>query len=99
MLGQRFLALPFKAVHEVTEARHVPARRVARAPASLHQSTQRIGKIAIRHQVVGERVQDLVRLEIGDRLAAVPARISCGPGDRSCGIRVIWWRGPASSGA
>ena len=38
-------------------------------------------EVAIGHDVVRERVQDLVGVEVGDRLAPVPARIPRGPSD------------------
>ena len=70
------LAPALEALHQVLEAGHVAARRVARPPAAVHQPPQGLGEVALGHDVVGERVEDLVRGEVGDLLAAVPRRIA-----------------------
>ena len=38
-----------------------------RAPAALHQPAERLGQVALGHHVVGERIEDLVGLEVGAR--------------------------------
>ncbi len=79
------LAPPLEPVHQVAQPREVAARRVARPPAALHQPSQGLGEVALGHDVVGHRVEDLVRVEVGDLLAAVPAREPGLPGQRDLG--------------
>ena len=62
-------------VDQVVEPGHVPAGRVAGPPASVHQSPERCAEVALGHDVVRERVEDLLRLEVRDLLTAVPGRI------------------------
>ena len=50
-------------------------------PAALHQPAERLAEVALGHDVVGERVEDLVGVEGRDRLRAVPARVSGGPSE------------------
>ena len=69
------LAPPLQAVHQVAQAREVAARRVARPPAALHQAAERLGEVALGHHVVGERVQDLVGIEVRRPAGAVPAGV------------------------
>ena len=76
------LALAFEPVEQVLEPGHVAAGRVARPPAAFHEPAQRLGQVALGHHVVGERVEDLVRLEVGQLLAAVPGRVAGRPGER-----------------
>ena len=87
------LAPPLEPVHQVAQAGQVRARRVARPPATLHQATQRLGQVALGHDVVGQRVHDLVGVEVGDVLAAVPARVPGAPGERA-GSRASWPAAP-----
>ena len=55
-------------------ARPGPGGSGRRAPAALDQAAQGLGDIALGHDVVGEGVEDLVGVEVGDLLASVPAR-------------------------
>ena len=52
---------------QVAQSGHVAAGRVAGTPATLHQPAQRLGDIALGHHVVGEGVQDVVGVKVGDR--------------------------------
>ncbi len=70
------LALSLEPVHQVAQPRHVAAGRVAGPPAPIHQSPERLGEVALGHDVVRERVEDLVGLEVGHVLAAVPGRVA-----------------------
>ena len=63
---EQLLAPALEAVHQVLQAGQVGARRVARPPAALHQPAQRLRQVALGHDVVGERVDDLVGIEVGD---------------------------------
>ena len=49
------------------------------------QPAQRLRQVALRHDVVGHRIEDLVGVEVGDLLAAVPARVACLPGEGDLG--------------
>ena len=94
------LAPPLEPVHQVAQPREVAARRVARPPAALHQPAQGLGQVALGHDVVGHRVEDLVRVEVGDLLAAVPAREPGLPGEGDLGgaaRRRGGWRGRAGA--
>ncbi len=82
---EHLLAPALEPVHQVAQPGHVAAGRIAGPPATVHQPAQRLGQVALGHDVVGERVEDLVRLEIGDLLAAVPGRVPGRPGQRVCG--------------
>ncbi len=76
------LALALEPIDQVAQAGHVAAGRVAGPPAAIHQPTEGLGHVALGHHVVGERVEDLVGLEVGHLLAAVPGRVACRPGER-----------------
>ena len=79
---ERLLALPLETLHEVAQAGHVAAGRVARPPAAVHQAAERLGQVALGHDVVGEGIEDLVGVEVGDMLAAVPGGIARRAGQR-----------------
>ena len=79
---EHLLAPALEPIDQVAQAGHVAARRVAGPPAALHQPAERLGEVALGHDVVGERAQDLVGVEVGDLLAAVPGRVACRPGER-----------------
>ena len=83
----QLLAATAESIHEVLESGQVGTGRVAAAPATLHQPAQRLGEIAVGHDVVRELVEDLVRAEVGHLLAPVPARVAGAPGER--GQRVV----------
>ena len=72
----QLLASPAQTVHEVLEPGQVRPGRVAAAPAAFHQPAQGLGQVALGHDVVRQRVEDLVRRQIGELLAAVPARVA-----------------------
>ena len=72
---KQFLSLAFQACEEVPKAGHVATGGVAAAPAAVDQPADRFREVALGHDVVGQRGEDLVRVEVGDVLAAVPARI------------------------
>ena len=72
----QLLAAAGEPVHEVLEPGQVGPGRVAAPPAALHQPAEGLGEIALGHDVVRELVEDLVRVEVGDLLAAVPARVA-----------------------
>ncbi len=76
------LPLALEAVDQVTQAGHVAAGRIAGPPATIHQPSERLGDVAFGHHVVGERIEDLVRREVGHLLAAVPGRIASRPRER-----------------
>ena len=59
-----------------------PPGRVTRPPAALHQPAKRLGQVALGHDVVGQGVEDLIGIEVGDLLAAVPARVAGAPRER-----------------
>ena len=82
VLLEELLPLALEPFHEVLQAGHVTAGRVACPPAAFHQPAERLGEVALGHDVVGQRIEDLVRVEVGDDLAAVPARVARRPGDR-----------------
>ena len=73
---EELLAPPLEPVHQVAQAGQVAPRRVARPPAPLHQPPEGLGQVALLHDVVGEGGQDLVRVQVRDLLAAVPARVA-----------------------
>ncbi len=77
---EQLLAAPGETVEEIAQAGHVRSGRVGRAPAALHEPAERRLDIALGHHVVGERVEDLVRVEVGQRLAAVPRGVAGCPG-------------------
>ena len=84
----QLLAAPAEPIHEVLEAGQVGAGRVAAAPAALHQPAQRLGEVALGHDVVRELVEDLVGVEVGHLLAPVPARVAGASGERGQGVVV-----------
>ena len=69
------------------------ARSVRPAHPALHQVAQRVLQVAEVHQVVGEGLEDVTRLELGDLLAAVPCgvarKLRHGPAFRSSLLRSI----------
>ena len=79
---ERLLATSLQAVHEVAQPGEVGTRRVARPPAALHQPAQRLGQVALGHHVVGQRVHDLVGIEVRELLRPVPARVPGAPRQR-----------------
>ncbi|MDO8484504.1 MAG: hypothetical protein Q7S35_06120 [Candidatus Limnocylindrales bacterium] len=70
---QEFLTATLEPLEQVPQADQFAASGVARAPAALHQASERLGQIPLGHHVIGERIENLVRIEIGDPLRAVPA--------------------------
>ncbi len=88
----QLLAATGEPIHEVLEPRQVGAGRVAAAPATLHQPAQRLGDVAVGHDVVRELIEDLVRAEVRDLLAPVPARVAGASGERR--QRVVLGRAP-----
>ena len=76
------LAPPLEPIHQVAEAGEVRARRVARSPAPIHQAAQGLRQVALGHDVLGQGVHDLVGVEVGEVLAAVPARVPGATGER-----------------
>ena len=60
-------------MEEVAEALHAVALRVAHA--ALQQVAQRMLQVAEVHEIIGQVVEDVVRLERGDFLGAVPHRV------------------------
>ena len=105
---EHLLAPALEPLHQVAQAGHVAAGRVAGPPAALHQPAERLGEVALGHHVVGERVEDLVGVEVGDVLACRPsastgrARASASAADsasatgrtRACRVRrqIAWIR-------
>ena len=79
---EHLLAPALEPIHQVAQAGHVAAGRVAGPPAAVHQPPERLGEVALGHDVVGERIEDLVGLEVGHLLAAVPGRVAGRPGER-----------------
>ncbi len=67
------LALSPQAVEQVLEPRHVGPVRVLRAP--LEEAPERAPRIAVRQEVVGHRLEELIGVEVVEPLAAVPARV------------------------
>ena len=72
-LGQHFGAPSAQLVEHVAQARHLLAVGVAEA--APQQSPQRVVEVAPREEVVGEAGQQVVRIEVGELLGAVPLRI------------------------
>ena len=86
------LASPREAFHEVLEAGQIGAGRIAAPPAAVHEPAQRFGEVTLRHDVVGQRLEDLVGLEVGQACCvAVPAastrRATRGERGRACVMR------------
>jgi hypothetical protein len=67
------LTLSPQAVEQILEPGQVRPVRVAGA--ALEEPPQRAPRIAVRQEIVGHRVEQLVGVEIVDALGAVPARI------------------------
>ena len=84
---EQLIAPALQPLEQVVEAREILARGVGSAPAALDETPQRLPDVALGHHVLGERVDDLVRLEIHDGLRAVPARVASPPGERTVGGR------------
>ena len=84
---EQLVAPALQPLEQVVEPRDVLARGVGSAPAALDEPPQRLADVALGHHVLGERVEDLVRLEVHDRLRAVPARVASLPGERPVGVR------------
>lgn len=76
---EEFLAPPVQPIHQVAQTGHVGPSRIAGTPAPLAQPPQRGLDVALGHHVVGQRVEDLVRVQVGQRLAAVPGRVAGRP--------------------
>ena len=70
-----------QSIHEVLEAGQVRSGRVAAAPTALHQPAERFGQVALRHEVVGQGLEDLVGVEVGQALGAVPTRVAGATGE------------------
>ncbi len=70
----QLLASAGQPIHQVLQPGKVRPGRVVGAPAALEQSTQRLGHVALGHDIVGERLEDLVRVEVRDHLLTVPAQ-------------------------
>ncbi len=67
------LALPAQAVEQVLKPGEVGPVRVLRA--ALEEAPQRAPRIAVRQEVVGHGVEELIGVEIVEALGAVPARV------------------------
>ncbi len=67
-----------QALQELSEARQGARRRVGRGVSSLEQAPQRLVEVALGHEVVGQRIYDLVGIEGGDCLRPIPARVANG---------------------
>jgi hypothetical protein len=63
-------------VDHVLQPRQIVARRIRRSPAAIDEPPQRGLDVTVGHHVIGELVEDLVRVEVGQRLRAVPARVT-----------------------
>ena len=67
------------------ETLRIPSPLLGRVPVdgamdpALEHAPERVPRIAVRHQVVGHLIQQLVRIEV-DALRAVPSRIAAAPG-------------------
>ena len=83
---EHLLAPPLEPLHQVAQAGHVAAGRIARPPAAVHQAAERLGEVALGHHVVGERVDDVVGVEVGDLLRPVPGRVAGRAGERVGGL-------------
>jgi len=68
------LALAAKPLEEVAEAWHLVAR--ARAEAPPEEPLERAARIPVGHEVVRHRGEEVVRVEVRERLGAVPARVA-----------------------
>ena len=84
---EQLVAPALQPLEQVVEPGEILARRVGSAPAALDETPQRLPEVALGHHVLGERVEDLVGLEIHDRLRAVPARVASPSGERPVGGR------------
>ena len=74
------VAAATEALPQVLEAGQVRPGRIATVPAPLHEASQRFGQVAFGHDVIGQRIEDLVGIEGRDRLGAVPPRVARRPG-------------------
>ena len=90
----QLLATTGQPLHQVLQAGHVRSGLVAAAPATLHEAAQGLGEIALRHHVVGQGPQDLVGIEVGQVLAAVPARVASAT--NQVAERAVGWRNAAA---
>ena len=79
---EHLLAPALEPIHQVAQAGHVAAGRVAGPPAAVHQPAERLGEVALGHDVVGERVEDLVGVEVGDCWLPSQRRVARRPGER-----------------
>ena len=77
---EQLLAALAQAFDQILEAAEILSRGVARLPAAVHQPAQGSGKVAFRHEIVGQGVHDLVGFEVGQALAAVPLPEAGGAG-------------------
>jgi len=66
-------ALP-ELIEHVLDARHPLALRVLDPP--LEHAPERVPEIAVRHEVVGHGRQEVVGVEVGELLGAVPTRVA-----------------------
>src|SRR4030095_2152586 len=74
VLLEALLALLLELLQEVLEPRHAPALWIAGT--ALEEPAQGAHQIALGEEVIGHGRQELVGVEIGDGLGAVPAGIS-----------------------
>ena len=73
-------------VEHVLETRHGPLRAL---DAALEHAPERVPEVSVRHEVVGHRRQQVVRVEVGKPLRSIPARVSVEHGGVIIGSMVI----------
>ena len=74
VLLQLLAALVLQLLHEVLEARHLPSVLVLHAPA--HQVPKRLHNVSLVEDVLGQKVHQLVGVQLEYLLAAVPLGVS-----------------------
>ena len=72
-LGQHLGPAAAELVEQVPQARHLVA--VAGVEAAAQEPPQRVVEVTTREQVLGEAGEQLVRIEVGEFLGAVPFRV------------------------
>src|SRR5262249_61807199 len=78
VLLEALLPLLLQPLEEVLQPRHAAALRIAGA--ALEEPAKGVHEVALREKIVEHGRQELVGVEVGDGLGAVPARISAQSG-------------------
>ena len=81
-LGQHLGAAAAQLLEQVAQPGHLLA--VGRAHAAAQQPAQRVVEVAARQQVVGQAGQQVVGVEVGELLGAVPLRVVVAGASPAC---------------